>query len=267
MMEKDMKLRKIIATTIREYLNEQKILNENEIDDLYSYFNKSEKDIILQLPHEIATEKFSLFLRMLNIPSELPKKDGAWGGEELLNYLENNNKPLYIKYANWLYDEIKNFKLFPYTREYPTWAFYDANKKELINEQWLIHFTDSPEAISQEGFTFGVNNINKLGNTSKVHHSEIVSGYSFAYTLKDFVKDSFFQRSKKGAVIFKASGIRIFHKVDNEYQVIFYGNTAKNIIPIIKEGDSYIVKDKSLSNVLFKSEDFDSVVNWVINKI
>ena len=37
-MEKDMELRKFIATTIREYLNEQKILNEIEkvgYDDLF----------------------------------------------------------------------------------------------------------------------------------------------------------------------------------------------------------------------------------------
>ena len=57
----------------------------------------------------------------------------------------------------------------------------------------------------------------------------------------------------------------MWHYTDEEYQVIFYGNTARNIIPITSgENASYGVYSKKNGQLLFENDDMDKIVNWVV---
>ena len=68
------------------------------------------------------------------------------------------------------------------------------------------------------------------------------------------------------AVIFNASGLRLWHHGDEEPQVIFFGNTAKNIIPITGgEDKDWAVRNSKTNRIIFEDDNFDKVVQWVIN--
>lgn len=127
--------------------------------------------------------------------------------------------------------------------------------------------------IVKNGFKFGVGDMTKLGLTTHLGDVEKkYGGYNFAYTLNDFIKygksNNFYGSGYKygsEGVIFRASGIKLWHYTDEEYQVIFYGNTAKNIIPIFSGiYGGFEVYSKS-DRLLFASDDLERVVYWIIN--
>jgi hypothetical protein len=67
------------------------------------------------------------------------------------------------------------------------------------------------------------------------------------------------------AVIFRASGIRTEHYGDEEPQVIFYGNTARDIIPVESgENKNYAFKSKLTGRILYEADDLQELVYWLV---
>ena len=65
--------------------------------------------------------------------------------------------------------------------------------------------------------------------------------------------------------MFIGSGMEMHHYGDEEPQVIFWGKKAKNIVPITKEyGDDYAVHNLKKGGIVYKSQDLDDVVSWVM---
>ena len=117
---------------------------------------------------------------------------------------------------------------------------YDYNQDVYSNNQWLIHFTPNPGEISANGFTKGTQDMEELGVTHGSQRYE--EGYNFA-----FIADKATNEEARyylghdgygnlddnaGAVMFKADGIEAYHGGDAQDQVIFWGPSARNIIPI-----------------------------------
>jgi hypothetical protein len=191
---------------------------------------------------------------------------------ELVTWLESNNKELYNQFADYLYEKIKNSTLPINDSDYPAWSYFD-DSPELIKNQWLIHFTDDADSIVREGFKYGVDDMTKLGLTTHLgEFDKKYGGYNFAYLLSDFPR--YGRRSYvhgggykygKEAVVFNASGIKLWHYGDEEPQVIFYGNTAKNIIPITKgENTDWSIRDKN-GRILFENDKLERVVDWLVD--
>jgi len=185
---------------------------------------------------------------------------------ELMTWLEYNNKKLYNQFAEYLYNKIVNQTLPIPDADYPAWTYFDDNVT-LVKNQWLIHFTNDAESIAQNGFKYGVDDMTKLGLTTHLgEFDKKYGGYNFAYTLSDFPKYAkIFHNYKYGnqAVIFNASGLKVYHHGDQEPQIIFYGNTAKNIIPIIDgEDKTWGVYTKN-GKLLFQHDQLEQVVNWI----
>jgi hypothetical protein len=126
----------------------------------------------------------------------------------------------------------------------PSWYYFDK-KSEVIPNQWIIHFTDHINSIKQQGFIYGAPNANHLAVTLETGiYGNLISnadepGYNFGYTLDEDIdhraniaaKGKFYG---SGAVLFRASCIKVFHQKDNENQAIFWGPDVKpvNIIPL-----------------------------------
>lgn len=175
------------------------------------------------------------------------------------------------QYADWLFEKIDDGTLNVEPNEYPAWTYLDS--PVLIKNQWLIHFTNNPNSIADEGFKYGVDDIDKLGLTTyEGDFAKKYGGYNFAYTLNDFSK---YAKSNQGwrneykygnyAVVFNASGVKLWHYSDEEYQVIFYGNTARNIIPITQgENEKYGIYSNKTSQLLFESDELEKVVSWLV---
>jgi hypothetical protein len=283
-----MELTRIIKETIQEYLNKVQILKEyvtRDIVYLKDYFKMDDSARMDYLPHEYYYF-FRDFLEETGTDFENPteKRPNNYMDEpdedvemfdddiELIIWLEKNDSDLYNEFAEYLLHKIKTHKLPISDSEYPAWVYFD-NDPELIKNQWLIHFTKDAYGIAENGFKYGVDDMTKLGLT--IHLSEFdkkYGGYNFAYTLKDFEKygsSSYGDFSKSGykygdeAVVFNASGIKVWHYGDGEPQVIFYGNTAKNIIPITS-GEEYKfgVYGKN-GRLLYENDKLPKVVDWI----
>jgi len=234
----------ILEVILNEYISNEEIYLKNYLSmsedkkkeylpQEYSYFFNDfidEYDIEFEVPKEMVQSNY------VDGPEEVDMFDNEY---ELIIWLERNNKELYNRFADYLYKKIINDELPINPSEYPAWSYFD-DKPTIVKNQWLIHFTDEANNIAEQGFKYGVDDMTKLGLTTSLGEFEKkYGGYNFAYLLSDFPKyargghRSNNYKYGDEAVIFNASGIKVWHYGDEEYQVIFYGNTARNIIPIV----------------------------------
>lgn len=273
---------------IKHIINEEiKSLNEYITkNDIYlkDYLSMSEEEKKQFLPDEY-NYFFDDFLdetgRKFSMPKEMKptlyaddpeeEQDMFDNNLELMTHLEHNDKDLYDAFADYLYNKIVNFELSIPETEYPAWSYFE-DSPTIIKNQWLIHFTEDANSIASEGFKFGVDDMTKLGLTTELgEFYKKYGGYNFAYTLSDFVKYGSRDYTEGGgykygkeAIVFNASGIRVWHFGDEEYQTIFYGNTATNIIPITSgENKKWAIYNKT-GKILFKNDNLEKVVNWLI---
>lgn len=192
---------------------------------------------------------------------------------DMVEWLSRNNKELYDKFADYLYENIINHTLNNNQvadSDYPAWSYF-YGKPEIIKNQWLVHLTDNANDIYRDGFKFGVGEIDKLHLTTHLSRfDKKYGGYNFAYTPWDFSRYAMDGRRgeyKYGseAVVFRASGVRVWHSGDEEYQTIFYGGTARDIVPITSgEDKDYAVYGKN-DKILFEDNDLERVIDWVID--
>jgi len=122
----------------------------------------------------------------------------------------------------------------------PPWTVLSFNR--IVKDEWLVHFTDYANSIAEEGFKYGAPDPSRIAYTRFESESARSSGegYNFAFLATD-TKNLTGKKYGEEAVLFKANGILVTHYGDNEEQVIFIGNTARDIIPLIKsKWDDYI---------------------------
>ena len=233
---------------------------------------------------EYINEPISVLKQYLT-QTEAEKKTELGLGNDCLVFLGKNYPEIYEKYRKNDYGESseKLMKEYPdvfnvwcdflYDNEnfesgYPTWKYVDY--RSIVKNQWLIHFSDDAEDIYRDQkFNRGVYDYTTLGLTKHLSDStKNYSGYNFAYLLNDYIR---YGRNRgrwkygKEAVLFKASGVKVWHYGDEEPQVIFWGPSAFDIVCIREHqssGDYYVYSNHSRD--LFVG-DFDDCVNWVVN--
>ena len=144
-----------------------------------------------------------------------------------------------------------------------------ADYEGLIKNQWLIHMTDSSNVpgIWREGFSVGVD-IDQTAYTPARGTTDFKygAGYNFAF----LADEASHAEGTYGdcCILFQASGIRIYHYGDEEYQVIFYGPSAKNLILIEQTYDhDWLVRDDNSGQELYRNERLQPVVDWCINNM
>lgn len=256
---------------ISESVMNQIILKEyvtNDMIYLRDYFKMTEEEKKAYLPHEYYYF-FDKFKNSYDIDIEIPEDIESY---ELSEWLEENEKEVFNQFADYLYDKIKDHSLDIPNSEYPAWSYFDDTPK-LIKNTWLIHFTDDADGIARHGFKFGVSEIEKLGMTTDLgEFDKKYGGYNFAFRANNFDR---YYKSRHGwsgepkygkeAVLFRASGMELYHYGDNEPQVIFYGNTARDITPITSgENKKWAVYSIVNGRLLFEDDDLQRVVYWVI---
>ncbi len=247
-------------------------------DEVYlrDYFNMTEEQKKSGLPYDYYWF-FKDFLIEYDIDFKLPTHAfiGGDGEEEpgdeyedaeIIDWLARNNKPLFDQFADYLYKRIEDHELDIPDAEYPAWSYF--GKSKLIKPQWLIHFTNDPWPIAKNGFTRGVSEIEKLGLTTHLGEFEKkYGGYNFAFRAEiyhRYAKGRHGYKYGEEAIMFIGSGMEMYHRGDEEPQVIFWGKNAKNIVPITKEFDDYIVHNLKSGGIIYKNTDLDEVVSWVM---
>ena len=262
-------INEIVKSVINEYLTRDMV-------SLLKYFSLTDEEKKNSLPHEYYYF-FNDFLIENDINFTYPthdfydhngklEKGDKYEDYEIVEWLYGNNKKLFDNFADYLYDRINNNTLNIDDAEYPAWSFF--SKPEIIKNQWLIHQTKNADSVAEKGFIYGVDDGTKLGLTTHLGEFEKkYGGYNFAYTLNDFLKygkSGFNYKYGEEAVVFNASGIRLWHYGDEEYQTIFYGNTARNIIPITHYTSTYDIHSLKTNNILYEGETMEDSVMWLI---
>ena len=261
------KIRKII----REYITQDEVY-------LWKYFNMTQEEKLNYLPEEYPYELIDFFSEN---EETIINKIGEEKVLELkqmidadttsaMQFIEDDHPDLYRDFAEYILRKVEGSQeLSSYGQEeLPAWSFFSA--PEIVKNQWLIHFTSSDNAydIYKNGFTKGVEEINKLGLTTQLgEFDKKYGGYNFAYKANNFKRYASGRHGYKygdTAVLFKASGIQVWHQGDEEPQVIFYGNTATNTNIIEETGGEWVLESEKTRQNLIKSEDLEKVVNWVV---
>ena len=158
----------------------------------------------------------------------------------------------------------------------PSWIL--LKNPELVKNQWLVHGTRMIDGamMARQGFIKGVKDFKKLGLTTFWTGEEAekkAGGYNFAFTPTDFAMygmDGSDPMYGDGTLlVFRASGIRCFHQSDDQYQTIFNGKTATDIVLIYETMGTYTIYSKDKKKLFQTSYEGQSgaieAVNWVIN--
>ena len=161
------------------------------------------------------------------------------------------------------------------------WLYMDLTSNELLsNKTWLIHFSDDAYKIAQKGFTHGTYDIERLAYTT--HYSQTSKrhgGFNFAFDTESGHRN-INEKYGKEAVMFQSAGIEVIHYGDEEYQVIFDGQTVnpKDIVYLHKYEGSWVVgehpnakkkvkQDRPIYIGDEKNGDLQDVIKWVINNV
>ena len=271
---------KLIEDIIRE--NVQQVINEHiysdKLIDLYKLLTLSEQE----KEEFLIEENFNKFYDfIIDYRIELDEKEML----EIKERCDKNdyglvNEIIFGKYEDY-YKKFLCFIVNMYMHTYDKPAFLTLEEPEYFENSWLIHFSDKAEKISKEGFIYGVDNYDGLTVTGygKGHgvitDDKVQDGFNFAYDANDFrlYFRNFAGNPKYGhhAVLFKSNGIKVFHNGDNEYQVIFWGPTAKNLIFIenfyYREiGERvWCIRSLKTNKITYYNKDLSEVVKWAIN--
>jgi hypothetical protein len=206
-------------------------------------------------------------------------------GFQTFKELETRKKRVYSLVTNWyerVFDEAPGHIQMLYMEygggaEYmPSWIF--LKNPELVKNQWLIHGTTARDGsnMASQGFIRGVKDFKKLGLTTfwtGEQAEKKAGGYNFAFIPTDFAMygmdgdDPFYGDGT--LLVFRASGIRCWHEADDQYQTIFNGKTATDIVVIHYLMGSYIIYSKDGKKLFQTSPEGQSsaieAINWVMD--
>lgn len=152
--------------------------------------------------------------------------NGNYSQQDLLNILDNHPtlKKTFGKFC-------RRFAMYDNTGAR---YIYNYNQDVYSNNEWLIHFTPNVNAVAKYGFTKGTQDFGHLAVTHGENQDK--EGYNFAFiadkATNEEAKYYLGDEDGGGAVMFKADGIEAYHEGDDQDQVIFWGPSARNFIPI-----------------------------------
>jgi hypothetical protein len=134
----------------------------------------------------------------------------------------------------------------------------------LVKNEWCIHFTSAAYNIAREGFSGGTPEIDDLAYTGAGMQKHY-AGYDFAFLIHDGNVN--FNNYGDEAVIFRASGVLARHYGDEQDQVIFWGPSVKEIIPIKKGEYSRDWEIEGLDGQIFKTGKPSELAGWATDNI
>lgn len=237
----------------------------NPISDLAKYLRQSD----IQKGEELAFA-FPEYIYQFLGKGETDDEEA----HDVVDRLYTKDKPKFDEYAKYV------FKLFgngtiehdQYMRPgFPSWNYMEFQK--IVKNQWLIHFSNDAREVWWHGFKYGVEDLSTLGLTTYIKNTSFEKkngGYNFAYDISDYKRHGRERYHRGGwkygneAVLFRASGVKVWHFGDEEPQVIFVGSTARDIVYLRQTdpGPWGVVNTRN-DNTIFYGE-LEDVVDWVM---
>ena len=270
-----MKYMKNLSDFLIERLNSAK---DRKMMDLVNYFDKSIEEKEEELPKffddnypEIlenwCMDNFNYFLDLESYESE---EEALENIEYPTTRYELNNFPEALKsYKEFLVeivDDLFNNKN-PYNLYilplYVTYTYDDD-----VEDDWLVHFTseENIESILESQSFHGLSNMYNLAVSATSNEDEygVDGGYCFSFALDDvdYNFKSGYSHYGNSGILFKSSGIKLYHRGDDELQVIFIGNQVSNLIPFWYDSKTKEFYNKDNTIRTRESTDFfDQMIN------
>ncbi len=174
-------------------------------------------------------------------PNDYAEELADWlESEESGDWRDEDGLPDYDKLYEWVDSatagRIEEFRRhieesrLPSSLDRPVYEHMEYSR--LVRPTWLVHFTDDPDDIAENGFKYGWDGTEGLGLTT--HFTDNVRkrgpGYNFAFVVgsrdaRNAASGYFDADPKYGkhAVVFWVGGVEAYHYGDEESQVIFWG--------------------------------------------
>jgi hypothetical protein len=193
------------------------------------------------------------------VPEDILQWESYDAAETLSEYFKTDLKPFcedFIQYVSYHGDT-----------DVPLFCAADFRRE--VHNEWLVHMTsrNNIPGLYREGFSYGVD-IDDLAYTPGIGTTNYKygAGYDFAF---DADEASVAEKSGYGdcAVLFQASGIQIYHWGDQQYQVIFYGPSARNLIFLFQDDETkmWYVNSEITGRRLVEFETLEFLVQWCIS--
>jgi len=176
--------------------------------------------------------------------------------EEAHAWFETATPEQYDDFTKWLYDENNLDQAMDYFGA-PQSSL--RIEKKITTPIWMIHLTNDADRIEDKGFEYGHPDYDGIHLTTWKSDKSRKStpGYNFAFPLRSRDADAALRQRKYGseAVIFKGTGIQVYHSGDEEQQIIFWGPSVDPAsIYHVKKIDDGWLEDYNINPEFIKNE-------------
>ena len=208
--------------------------------------------------------------------------------EAIDEYLDNRMSKVRNDFKTRNYDEASGF----------AWSDDAEDGKEIVHDEWMVHFSDYADKIAKEGFTKGNDYEGKL-KSATYQRGKTEGGYNYAYLASDVIGGKgykfldYLKERETPFVMFKGNGYRFHHNQDEEDQVVLnniqkgtmvfvrrlydqwcvlstanpnWKNRTKDINPRPEDERFAMYNPRNIiEGILYSDDDIDKVIKWVVN--
>lgn len=208
--------------------------------------------------------------------------------EAIDEYLDNRMSKIRNDFKKRNYDEASGF----------AWSDDAEDGKEIVHNEWMVHFSDYADKIAKEGFTKGNDYEGKL-KSATYQRGKTEGGYNYAYLASDVIGGKgykfldYLKERETPFVMFKGNGYRFHHNQDEEDQVVLnniqkgtmvfvrrlydqwcvlstanpnWKNRRKDINPRPEDERFAMYNPRNIiEGILYSDDDIDKVIKWVMN--
>ena len=208
--------------------------------------------------------------------------------EAIDEYLDNRMSKIRNDFKKRNYEETRGL----------AWSDDAEDGKEIVHNEWMVHFSDYADKIAKEGFTKGNDYDGKL-KSATYQRGKTEGGYNYAYLASDVIGGKgykfldYLKERETPFVMFKGNGYRFHHNQDEEDQVVLnniqkgtmvfvrrlydqwcvlanvnpnWKNRTKDINPR-PEDERFAMNNPRniIEGILYSDDDIDKVIKWVMN--
>ncbi len=208
--------------------------------------------------------------------------------EAIDEYLDNRMSKIRNDFKKRNYEETRGL----------AWSDDAEDGKEIVHNEWMVHFSDYADKIAKEGFTKGNDYEGKL-KSATYQRGKTEGGYNYAYLASDVIGGKgykfldYLKERETPFVMFKGNGYRFHHNQDEEDQVVLNNIQKGTMVFVRRLYDQWCVLSTANPNwkkrtkdinprpederfamynprniiegILYSDDDIDKVIKWVMN--
>lgn len=208
--------------------------------------------------------------------------------EAINEYLDNRMSKIRNDFKKRNYEETRGL----------AWSDDAEDGKEIVHNEWMVHFSDYADKIAKEGFTKGNDYDGKL-KSATYQRGKTEGGYNYAYLASDVIGGKgykfldYLKERETPFVMFKGNGYRFHHNQDEEDQVVLNNIQKGTMVFVRRLYDQWCVLSTANPNwkkrtkdinprpederfamynprniiegILYSDDDIDKVIKWVVN--